>query len=30
MDLLSARRESHQTRNGINYDIRFGDDGGVF
>ena len=29
MDLLSARRESHQTRNGINYDIRFGDDGVV-
>lgn len=27
MDLLSARRESHQTRNGINYDIRFGNDG---
>lgn len=27
MDLLSARRESHQTRNGVTYDIRFGDDG---
>jgi len=29
MDLLSARRESHQTRNGVTYDIRFGDDGVV-
>ena len=29
MNLLKARRQSHQTRNAITYDIRFSDDGVV-
>ncbi len=29
MNLLEARRQSHETRNAVTYDIRFGDDGVV-
>ena len=29
MNLLEARRQSHDIRNGVTYDIRFGNDGVV-